>query len=151
MSENQFEAYEAKRTAYAARRAELFPTNKAVLFNSLAAADIHSVTIHFDGYSDSGQIESVVAFTAEDAEVPLPAASVEIRETDFDTAVVSTAAVSVSDYIERVVYNLLEETHAGWENDEGAFGEIRFLVPERSIRLEYNERYTETHYHEHEF
>ena len=49
-----------------------------------------------------------------------------------------------------MAYRFLDQTHDGWENDDGAYGEFTFDVAERSITLEYNERYIETHYHEHE-
>ena len=55
------------------------------------------------------------------------------------------------DAIERLAYDLLEETHGGWENNEGAYGEFVFDVAERTIRLEYNERVMETEYSEHEW
>jgi hypothetical protein len=50
-----------------------------------------------------------------------------------------------------LAYSFLRQTHEGWENNDGAFGDFTFDVAERSITLEYNERYTETNYSEHVF
>ena len=45
-----------------ARRAEqLLAANKDALFDALAAAGIETVTVTFDGYGDSGQIEDIEA------------------------------------------------------------------------------------------
>ena len=40
-----------------------------------------------------------------------------------------------------LVYALLEQTHSGWENNDGAYGDFAFDVENRTIRLAYNERY----------
>ena len=50
-----------------------------------------------------------------------------------------------------MAYELLEKSHDGWEIDDGGYGEFTFGVADRTINLAYNERYTETNYHEHEF
>lgn len=51
--------------------------------------------------------------------------------------------------IEDVCYAALSETHGGWENNDGAYGDFTFDVPHRTITLEFNERYTATDYYEH--
>ncbi len=45
---------------------------------------------------------------------------------------------------------LKKRTMAG-ENNEGAYGEFTFNVPARSITLDYNERYEDSHYTQHNF
>ena len=35
---------------------------------------------------------------------------------------------------------ILEQTHGGWENNDGAYGEFTFDVAERTIKLDFNER-----------
>ncbi len=39
--------------------------------------------------------------------------------------------MSVRDAIERLAYDFLEETHDGWENSDGAYGDFIFDVAER--------------------
>lgn len=51
---------------------EAFTRNKAILFDVLARGNIHPVTVEFDGYSDSGQIESIDVFDASNAILALP-------------------------------------------------------------------------------
>src|SRR6185312_2502588 len=151
MSDNQFAAYEARCAAMAALEAEHLPANKASLFNALAAAGIATVVVGFDGYGDSGQIESVDAYGPENAEAQLPEASLAIAEVTFDGPRVVIEQRSPRDVIEGMAYAFLEQTHDGWENDDGAYGEFTFDVAARSIALDYNERYTATNGYQHEF
>lgn len=53
--------------------------------------------------------------------------------------------------IERLAYDFLEETHGGWENNEGAYGDFLFDVTERTITLNYNERIDTSEYTQHVF
>ena len=55
--------------------------NKAAVMDALAAADITSVTVAFDGSGDEGQIESVVAYAGE-VTVPLPDTFVKTVDAD---------------------------------------------------------------------
>jgi hypothetical protein len=59
--------------------------------------------------------------------------------------------MSVSEAIEHLVYDALSETHGGWENNEGAYGEFVFDVPAEVIRLDYNERITASENYSHTF
>jgi hypothetical protein len=59
--------------------------------------------------------------------------------------------MSVHDAIERLAYDFLEETHDGWENSDGAYGDFIFDVAERTITLDYNERHMESDYSQHVF
>jgi hypothetical protein len=150
MSED-YTAYERKLAAMAQREAELRLLNKAVLFEALAAAGIDRVTVCFDGCGDSGQIESITAHGAEDAEIGLPEAAIELRTVRFEGAEVVIEQRSVADAIEIMSYAYLEGTHDGWEIGDGAYGVFTFAVAERTIGLEYNERYTATTISMHEF
>ena len=58
---------------------------------------------------------------------------------------------NVRDYIEQLACDFLEDTHSGWENNDGGFGTFTFDVAQRSITLDYDERYTETNNYVHEF
>ena len=151
MSSPDFAAYEAKCAAVRALQAEILPTNKAALFQALSYAGIRNVVVSFDGYGDSGQIESITATDAAGAEVAIPLTDITVKNVDFDACTIIEATTTAGDFIETMAYYFLEQTHDGWENGEGAFGEFTFDVGEQSITLEYSERYVETHYHEYEF
>lgn len=151
MTDGQLAAYEAKCAAAAKLNAEILPHNKQVLFDQLASAGISTVTIDFNGYGDSGSFQETTAFDANDAEIPLPITDITIKTVMFDNGAVEEQVTKVRDYLEHLASEFLDQTHSGWEDGEGAYGEFRFGVADQSITLEYSERYTETNYHEHMF
>jgi uncharacterized protein DUF6878 len=123
--------------------------NKGVIFDALAETGIHAVTVSFDGYSDSGQIESIEAFDAENHELALPGnRQVRLMLTAPDDPPVET---TLRDAIETLTYQYLETTHMGWEDNEGAYGTFVFAVPGRTITLEHNERVIEVETSHHNF
>lgn len=128
----------------------IHPENKAALFDVLAEAGITSVEVTFDGYGDSGQIEDVTA-KAGDQVALLPAVSVELAHADWGSPDVTHCTHPLNDAIEQLAYDFLRETHAGWENNEGAFGDFCFDVAERTITLNYNERFEDSEYTQHVF
>lgn len=142
-----YEALEAERDALAAR---LRKTNKTTLFDALAAAGITHVVVSFDGYSDSGQIEDVEA-KAGDETVPLPTTTIAIAAAVWGEPDPKTRSTTLGEAVEQLAYDFLEETHFGWENGDGAYGEFTFDVARQSIMLDYNERYTASENHQHEF
>jgi hypothetical protein len=145
-----FSNWEAKRAAHNRRHEELHPRNKAALFDALAAAGVTHVVVSFDGYGDSGQIENIEV-KAGDATVAMPQAEIEIASAVWDQAEPERSLVSVADAIERLAYDFLEQTHSGWEDNDGAYGDFTFDVAERTIKLDYNERYTGSDNSQHVF
>lgn len=131
------------------RIAEARPANKAALFDALAAAGIASVEVAFDGSGDSGQIERITA-QAGGTETALPERTIEFVEPGVGEAM-NCKAVSVADAIETLVYDALEETHPGWEINDGAFGTFTFDVAVREIALSYDQRYVDTCHEDHVF
>jgi hypothetical protein len=126
------------------------PANKAALFDALASAGITTVVVKFDGYGDSGQVESIEAKIGENA-VDLPDATIEIAQSHWGSSNIERSALSIRDAIEQIAYEFLEDPHLGWQNDDGAFGEFTFDVAERTITLDYNERISEAIYSQHVF
>jgi hypothetical protein len=49
-----------------------------------------------------------------------------------------------------MAWRILGDAHEGWENADGGYGEFTFNVADRTITLEYNERYVETNFYRHE-
>ncbi|HLG86005.1 MAG TPA: hypothetical protein VKZ79_02295 [Alphaproteobacteria bacterium] len=142
--------WETKRTTQDWLRAELQPLNKAVLFDALAAAGVTLVVVSFDGYGDSGQIESVEV-KAGDTVVTMPKVTIDIADAMWDQVEPNRSNISIADVVERLAYDFLTDTHCGWENNDGAYGDFTFDVAERTITLDYNERYTASDYSQHVF
>ena len=130
--------------------AEALRANKAVLFDALAAVPITRVVVTFDGYGDSGQIESIDAHSGDET-AELPTCDIEIISPSWDGSELKRQTLPVRSAVEALAYDFLEQTHGGWENNDGAFGEFTFDVAARSITLDYNERSTATEPYAHEF
>ncbi|MBL9048270.1 MAG: hypothetical protein JNK34_13345 [Tabrizicola sp.] len=130
--------------------AELFQTNKATLFSALECAGVTRIVVTFDGYGDSGQIENVEAKAGGD-DVAMPSAMIEFATTVWGQPEPERSSVTVATAVESLTYDALERTHGGWENNDGAYGDIIFDVADYSITLDYNERYTASENYTHSF
>ena len=122
--------------------AEILDENKTALFGALSDAGIATVTVHFDGYGDSGQIEEIEAEAA-GTTVALPERRIEIASPLPDGSGVQWTPLTVREAIEELSYDCLDQIHGSWGNNDGAFGDFTFDVASRAITLEYNERFTE--------
>lgn len=136
---------------YEARAAELHPANKASLFAALGEAGIASVTVHFDGYGDSGQIEDVTAVAVDQTECVIPDSAIDLQQLAFGQDEPAKLSQPLSEAIETMSYALLESTHGGWENNDGAYGDFDFNVAAGTITLDYNERFESSENYTHEF
>ena len=124
--------------------------NKKALFDGLAAAGITSVLVRFDGSGDSGQIEDIDTMSGGEPR-DLPAGSIAIASPHWGDTEVQPIEISIREAVETMAYDFLAETHGGWENNEGAYGEFTFNVADRSIVLDYNERIETSEYTQHIF
>ena len=150
MTEQGFDDYEAKYEAARRLEADILPGNKVVLFEALNAAGIATVTIEFEGSGDSGQMEPPCARMANETVVAIPDRQIDLKRIDWSLGLIAES-LSLLEAVESLAWRLLGDKHCGWENNDGGYGTFTFDVAARAISLEYNERYTETNYHEHEF
>ena len=122
--------------------------NKEVIFAALAEAGIQRVTIDYDGSGDSGQIENIEAWDSNDQSMPFPLeAKIQLVSDSPDHPF---AEQNLEAAVETLAWDYLD-IHCGWENNDGAFGTFVFDVPNRTVTLEHNERYTEVNTTSHEF
>lgn len=103
--------------------------NARQTFTELCAAlkemNVSEVRIQYDGYSDSGAVEDVSAKGPDGEEVEIPAS--------FEGELAGAAEFLLPD---------------GWENGEGAFGEIVLDVASRRVTREHNWRFESSEYEE---
>ena len=125
-------------------------SNKTVVFDALATGNITSVVVEFDGEGDSGAITDVTAYRGEE-QVDLPATAITLQHASWHSAELRSTEEKLSQAIETVCYNYLEETHGGWENNDGGYGEFRLDVAARTVELEFNGRYTAVDTENHTF
>jgi len=145
-----FAAWERQERDHSNRAADVLPANKAALFDALAAAAITTVVVTFDGYGDSGQIENIEIKAGEEI-VALRPGNIEIARAVWGSCKIDRQTMTIEDAVEALAYALLGDSHGGWENNDGAYGEFTFDVAERTITLDYNERRTESDYSQHVF
>lgn len=67
-----------------------------------------------------------------------------IQTVSWGTTEILTVQSTLEKAIENLCYDYLEKTHAGWENNDGGYGEFSIDVAKRSIELEFNGRFTDT-------
>jgi hypothetical protein len=127
---------------------ELLTLNKTALFDALAAAGITTVIVNFDGCGDSGQIEAIEV-RAGDEDRALPAVEIEIASANWGSATIDRQTQPLREAIETLVYDVLSQTHGGWEINDGSYGDFTFDVASRTITLDYNERHMESDYSQH--
>ena len=136
--------------AWEAAAAKLVPDNKRRLFEHLASANITRVVVIFDGEGDSGQIEDIRAYVG-DEQASLPDGKVDCLDLPYGEMQPVLCRYSTTLALETLAYDLLQEKHAGWENSDGAYGEFTFDVTAGTITLDYNERFTSSENHAHEW
>ncbi len=117
--------------------------NKAAIFPALAAANIACVTIEYDGGGDEGNLEPPQAFDADNQPLEFPDTKVAIVTLGFDNLTRNEETHSLCDAIESAACTLLETTHGGWEDNEGACGLITFAVASQTITLEHRSRFVD--------
>lgn len=123
-----------------ALKKQVFATNKTTVFNALREAGLTLVVVAFDGSGDSGQIESVEAHVAEEL-CDLPRIAIEQDLVDQATLEIRPSTSSLQQAIENLAYEPLEDRYFGWEDGEGAHGEITFDVAAETITVDFNARY----------
>lgn len=133
-------------TAYARHkdlRANAIARNKAVVFDALTAAGITSVHAEFNGEGDSGQIDDILAY-AGDNPIDFPSTNIKLHSADWGQQALGVKDFSLRDAVEDLCYGYLWQTHAGWENNEGAYGQFTFHAADRRIELDFNGRFSDT-------
>ena len=146
----QFSEWETLSALRTQLEPDLFQANQATLFQALDVDGVTRIVVTFDGYGDSGQIEDVQA-QAGDGDVTMPGSVIEIMAAVWGQTEPERSTVSIAAAVESLAYDVLERTHCGWENNDGAYGDIVFDIAAHTITLDYNERYTATENYTHSF
>ncbi len=75
----------------------------------------------------------------------------DLQRIDFGQDDPVTLSQPLREAIETMSYALLESSHGGWENNDGAYGDFVFDVAAGTIALDYNERFSTSENYQHEF
>lgn len=139
-----YDDYAARQAAHAQRCSEALTANKTTLFDAMAAAGIVLVTVAFDGCGDEGQMTGIHAFTAANDEIAFPSVDVPVIEANSYGEASTTRSETLEQAFEAVAWALLGYARGGWEDGEGAYGEIRFALADRTVTLDFNERFLDS-------
>jgi hypothetical protein len=99
----------------------------------LKDAAVATVHIFYNGCGDSGQIETI-EYTGADGK------SIDIA---------GRVGITESDLLD-LFYDLIEVRHAGWENNDGAFGEFDWDLATGSLKHSHSDRFTDYETTEHD-
>src|SRR5271166_9962 len=95
---------------------------KEQIFDRLKQHNVVSVEADYDGYADSGCIESIIAVANDGSKV------------DLDE--------KLHDNLEEYICDRLPE---GWEINDGSYGTVRFDVATDAVCFSHNDRFTQEH------
>lgn len=149
-TETWIEKYYAERRDNESRLKAASQENLAAICRALEKEKVEKVAVTYDGSGDSGQVEQITYYGPDDSELEEPVGKLEIlrgKSTFSDgkwTETVVPEEVSLSKAIEGIAYSFLEIHSPGWENNEGAYGDLEILVKKRKATLTHNYRFTDT-------
>lgn len=130
---------------------ERYGVNKVAILRAMKAHGIPKLQVTYSGAGDSGCVEGVDALDVGKENVPnldaikVPMATVSSRFADGQWIdEVKRKRVSLREAAETFAYDWLEAKHPGWENNDGADGEIVFDREDGKVFLTHNSHYTET-------
>lgn len=139
--------------------------NKHILFDTFDAKGIKGANVTFEGSGDSGGVDKIEidhpsicdgerGDKIRDKLLETPLSGLEILECisfskEGMVDLFAKGPFTIKDAIESIVYDALKAEHDGWENNQGAYGDINFDTKSRTIGMEFNERVN--NYFEHEF
>ena len=139
------------------RLPEHLQANKRTLIAALTVAGTATVAqIEYEGSGDSGSVQDVCITLGNglpfDDQVTIDVLDRESCFTDgswqhHTTVKSTTLRQALEDFAEEV----LEELHDGWENNDGASGEVIFVLGKdgtEEVRVEHNDYFTESDYTE---
>ena len=140
----EFSSRQAEREAQA--QVELQQLKLAVI-PALRQAAIVKVEIRFDGSGDSGAVEEIVCLDATDSALACPEMVLDPIPNDRPDEADLADPVLLPAALESLAYLALERHHPGWENNDGAGGQLEIDVEEASFVLECNVRFTDYNQH----
>lgn len=121
---------------------------RAALFAAAEGLGITAITIDYDGEGDDGQIGDIIADChprRADGSVDrsVPATQLDLATTAPITSPCGLLFDTLHELADYVAWDILELEHAGFEDNDGGFGTITILVPERAITLEKSDRFVD--------
>ena len=121
----------------------------SALFELLAAAGLHRATVSYCGTGDSGGPEGV-SFERPDGSAlePMPCLSLRQFADNYVDGQwrqhIIQAEYRLDDALTDLAMALVEELHSGWEDGDGASGEVIFDVQDAKVLVQHNAYFTDS-------
>lgn len=152
---DDYKDYRSNRINEIKRRLKL---NKPAVLDALKKLKVTSISVSYTGSGDSGQVDSVDAFSKDEKEVSLEGTKVTIvnlsskfnQKTKKFEEKEAKQETSLGDALREIVYDILEMEYPGWEINDGSSGNLRINVKDKKFKLEHTTYYTESKYEEKE-
>lgn len=120
-----------------------------MILEALEKLSIVKVVVSYSGSGDSGQVEDATAFDKDDAPIVMDDVVVDVtadksvfKEGVGFEHVVGVVSTPLKEALEEMAYDALEMKHPGWENNDGASGELVVIVSDKSFTLGHDSYYT---------
>jgi hypothetical protein len=134
--------FTARQAERAARTDAQLQRLKRGVIPPLRQAGIATVEVRFDGYGDSGAVEAILCLDIARQALACPEVALESIPSGDPGAAGEASPDSLREALEALAYLALERHHPGWENNDGAGGELVIDVADASFMLECSLRYT---------
>lgn len=125
--------------------------NRDRLFAAMKAAGVHTAIVSYSGSGDSGDFDEPNFYKADNGCVDVSNVEVDQTVTEYHrskdrtrTENEVTKKVGLSEALLDWSDKAVEALHSGWENNDGASGELTFTVDDEQVALVHNEYYTES-------
>jgi hypothetical protein len=118
--------------------------NKPRILEALAAAGVTRVEMRYDGEGDSGGVEQIQCYGADGASLDIPETMVAMHEQGWRDQPDHDRSMRLADALECFLLDVIECAHDGWENNEGAFGNIAIDVAGGLVELSHSDRILST-------
>lgn len=113
------------------------------LFRRNGVTNIHA---DYSGYGDSGSIDNPTTTPPKQINMDAPFGNMPHPWRPNETM-----SRTVGEAITDIFYKLLEQSHPGWEINDGSQGEFDWDITTDKITLDHGENYTSTEHFSHEF
>ena len=140
-------------STYHQLRADALPHNRTVLMTLLGEHGIKCLTIFYSGGGDSGDTDKIET-TPPEALAVLGSVTISMRQPEVEqleghhTYVLAEEDRPALDALREFALGWVEQTHCGWENNDGGTGDVTFDVLQDICTLQHTEYYTGTLHHE---
>jgi len=121
---------------------DIMASIKAAILPKLLAKGIACVVIRYDGGGDEGQVHEIAAFCADGRGMEIPSIACQRHQRRYDGAV-TLDTVLLQAALENLAIEVLCGSWPGWEDGEGAYGELEVKASAGEATLTHHARFVD--------